>query len=101
MVLSTSFLHFDLTALYESLINININMGCASSVTTTSSSSPLTFSNLGSMGSFSPTMKRRRSTSATMTSADCFEGRRMINKREGNPSQFSQDGYDIGLRVRV
>jgi len=76
-------------------------MGCAPSVTNSSSSSPLTYSNLGPIGSFSPIMKRRRSTAATTTSEGGFEGRRVVKKREGNPSKFAEDGYDIGLRVRV
>lgn len=66
-------------------------MGCAPS--TTMSTSPLG----------SPTLKRRRST-ATVASLDALTDQQVatsIKTRYGHPSQFKEDGYDIGLRVRV
>lgn len=62
-------------------------MGCTSSVTASGTS---------------PIIKHRRST-ASVSSIDVLDGydENMVKKREGHPSNFSFDGYDIGLRVKV
>lgn len=67
-------------------------MGCAPS-TTFSPSSP----------AGSPIFKRRRST-ATVASLDAladYQSNTGVKTRYGHPAQFAEDGFDIGLRVRV
>lgn len=48
-------------------------------------------------------MKKRRST-ASVTSLDALvteDQAAVVKTRFGHPSLFSEDGYNIGLRVRV
>ncbi len=54
------------------------------------------------------TKKPRRSTLSSVATLDSLDNMgsngyflTKINKRYGNPQYFREDGYDIGLRVRV
>ncbi len=74
-------------------------MGCTNSVAM--QTSDLSFKSGGS------TKKPKRGTFSSIATLDSLDTMAdgyfltKINKRYGNPQYFREDGYDIGLRVRV